>query len=73
MSDKNTDLFIIILGFISFCVISWFAGAFHEANKVHDTHSIVTSANNKRVILKSGLRVENKGFNVGDTLVIINK
>ena len=73
MSDKNMDLVLIFLGYVGCIVISWLAGASHEANKVYDTHSIVTSTNTEKVHLDNGLDVKNKGFNVGDTLVIIKK
>ena len=67
------NLFIIFLGYVGCIVISWLAGASHEANKVYDTHSIVASANTEKVHLENRLDVKNTGFNVGDTLVIIKK
>ena len=39
----------------------------------YPTQVIVNSANKNRVVTDEGLRIENKGFNVGDTLVIIKK
>jgi hypothetical protein len=73
MSNKDTNMFLTVLGYVSCIVISWLAGASHEANKVYDTHSIVTSANTEKVHLENGLDIQNTGFNVGDTLVIIKK
>ena len=73
MSDKNMDVFLIVLGYVGCIVICWLAGASHESNKVYDTHSIVTSSNTEKVHLENGLNIQNTGFNVGDTLVIRKK
>ena len=71
---RDIDFYVFMLFVMCcFCVMSWLAGASYEANKIYDTHSIVTSANTEKVHLKNGLDVKNKGFNVGDTLVIIKK
>ena len=78
MVIKNKKVMVenIFIGFafVALCSISWLFGASYESNKTYKTSNIiVASADMERVILSTGLVIENKGFNVGDTLVIIKK
>jgi hypothetical protein len=76
MSDYKEEivLFVLfILVFIAGATLGFIFGWFDGFGMPRSTAFVVESANIEEVTTNTGLVVKNKGFNVGDTLVIRKK
>ncbi len=76
MSDSS--LFVIVLFILVVIGLVGFGLGFEKGLKkgfgiIRSTEFVVESADLEKATTNTGLVVENKGFNVGDTLVIIKK
>jgi len=70
------NIYYVVLLIIVFVIgIVWgvFAGLEKGFSIVRTTQFVVESAHIEKVTTNTGLVIENKGFNVGDTLVIRKK
>ena len=72
MSDYKEEIVLFVL-FIAGATLGFIFGWFVGFGMTRSTEFVVESANIEEVTTNTGLVVENKGFNVGDTLVIIKK
>ena len=71
----DSALFVALLAVFSvgFGSIGYVVGLDDGFKAIRSTEFVVQSADLEKATTNTGLVVENKGFNVGDTLVIIKK
>ena len=73
MSDSSLFVVLLLVGVSLGSIFGYGLGLKKASNCIKSTESVVESADIEKVQTNTGLVVENKGFNVGDTLVIIKK
>jgi hypothetical protein len=73
MSDNKEGILVFIAVFIAGATLGFVYGWFNGFGMPRTTEFVVESAHIEKVITNTGLVIENKGFNVGDTLLIIKK
>ena len=73
MSDNKEEIVLFILVFIAGAALGFIFGWFDGFGMPRSTEFVVESAHIEEVTTNTGLVIQNTGFNVGDTLVIIKK
>ena len=71
--DNVVIVLVLITSIVCFSSIAFVKGIERGFNTIRSTESVVESVDLEKAKTNTGLVVENKGFNVGDTLVIIKK